>query len=116
MPGLVTILCHAECLGAWASFWAPCKGLWPFPSLTGLETNSSFKTGVGGKIYFELVSRSDVCSWRWHMNQRDCMDATLEHLVWLLYPKFAHYTFTIAAMRIVRGRLGGNGMTLANAH
>eukprot|EP00971_Amphidinium_carterae_P206050 4089312-Amphidinium_carterae.1 len=40
------------------------------------------------------------------------MEATLEHLVWLLYPKFAHYTFTIPAYRIVKGMLRGNGMTL----
>eukprot|EP00971_Amphidinium_carterae_P082872 1639538-Amphidinium_carterae.1 len=46
------------------------------------------------------------------------MEATLEHLVWLLYPKFAHYTFTVAAFRIVKGRLrgNGNGMTLADSH
>eukprot|EP00971_Amphidinium_carterae_P067804 1342730-Amphidinium_carterae.1 len=41
------------------------------------------------------------------------MEATLEHLVWLLYPKFAHYTFTIAAFRIVKGRLAGNGNGMA---
>eukprot|EP00971_Amphidinium_carterae_P248042 4925008-Amphidinium_carterae.1 len=46
------------------------------------------------------------------MNGRDCVEATLEHLVWLLYPKFTHYTFTIAAFRIVKGRLRGSGMTL----
>eukprot|EP00971_Amphidinium_carterae_P268102 5318997-Amphidinium_carterae.1 len=42
------------------------------------------------------------------------MEATLEHLVWLLYPKFAHYTFTIAAFRVVKQRLWkrGKGMTL----
>eukprot|EP00971_Amphidinium_carterae_P313894 6238714-Amphidinium_carterae.1 len=44
------------------------------------------------------------------------MEATLEHLVWLLYPKFAHYAFTIAAYRIVRGRLRGNSMSLAGSH
>eukprot|EP00971_Amphidinium_carterae_P047328 932621-Amphidinium_carterae.1 len=62
----------------------------------------------------DLVSRRDVCGWRWHMDWRDCMEATLERLVWLLYPKFAHYTFTIAALRIVKGmfRGNGNGMTL----
>eukprot|EP00971_Amphidinium_carterae_P160152 3174765-Amphidinium_carterae.1 len=44
------------------------------------------------------------------------MEATLDHLAWLLYAKFAHYTFTIASFRIVKGRLIGNGMTLGNAH
>eukprot|EP00971_Amphidinium_carterae_P342785 6482211-Amphidinium_carterae.2 len=45
------------------------------------------------------------------------MEATLEHLVWLLYPKFAHYAFTTAAFRIVKGRFAGNGngMTLTDS-
>eukprot|EP00971_Amphidinium_carterae_P125515 2486375-Amphidinium_carterae.1 len=39
-------------------------------------------------------------------------------MVWLLYPKFAHYTFTLAAFRIVKGRFAGNGnaMTLADSN
>eukprot|EP00971_Amphidinium_carterae_P269794 5352306-Amphidinium_carterae.1 len=79
MQGLVTILCHAECLGAWASFWAPCREKWPFAS----KFRAAFKGHTGGRteaIYCDLVSRSDVCGWRWHMNMRECMDATLEHL------------------------------------
>eukprot|EP00971_Amphidinium_carterae_P085170 1684926-Amphidinium_carterae.1 len=44
------------------------------------------------------------------------MDATIEHLVWLLYPKFAHYTSTIAAFRIVKRRFGGGSMTLENSY
>eukprot|EP00971_Amphidinium_carterae_P299521 5950970-Amphidinium_carterae.1 len=44
------------------------------------------------------------------------MEATLEHLAWLLYPKVAHYTFTKAAYRIVKGTLTSNGMTLRNSH
>eukprot|EP00971_Amphidinium_carterae_P326439 6457223-Amphidinium_carterae.1 len=46
------------------------------------------------------------------------MESTLEHLAWLLYPKFAHYTFTLAAFRIAKGRQAGNGngMTLVDAH
>eukprot|EP00971_Amphidinium_carterae_P046342 912153-Amphidinium_carterae.1 len=111
MPGLVTILCHAECLGAWASFWAPCRGMWPFAS----KFRAAFTSPTDASnvvISCDLVSRSDVCGWRWHMNRRECMEATLEHLMWLLYPKFAHYTFTMAAFRIVKWRLRGKGMTL----
>eukprot|EP00971_Amphidinium_carterae_P052401 1031463-Amphidinium_carterae.1 len=113
MPGLVTILCHAECLGAWVSFWAPCTGSWPFASkFTAAADWDEFA------IACDLLSRSDVCRWRWHMNRRGCMDATLEHLVWLLYPKFAHYTFTIAAFRIVKGRSrhNGNAMRLESSY
>eukprot|EP00971_Amphidinium_carterae_P067590 1338423-Amphidinium_carterae.1 len=115
MPGLVTILCHAECLGAWASFWAPCKGGWPFAS----NFRAAFYSPTSGRHIghqCDLVSRADVCGWRWHMNGRDCVEATLEHLAWLLYPKFAHFTFTIAAFRIVRGRLRGASMTLDNSY
>eukprot|EP00971_Amphidinium_carterae_P210118 4168655-Amphidinium_carterae.1 len=114
MSGLVTILCHAECLGAWASFWSPCQGMWPFAS----KFRAVFIGPIDEeevKFFCDLVSRSEVCGWRWHVNGRECMDATLEHLVWLLYPKLAHYTFTIAAFRIMKRRLGGNGMTLSHS-
>eukprot|EP00971_Amphidinium_carterae_P186857 3709177-Amphidinium_carterae.1 len=67
------------------------------------------------EIRCDLVSRSDVCGWRWQMNRRECVEATLEHLMWLLYPKFAHCTFTILAFRIVKWRSVGRGMTLANS-
>eukprot|EP00971_Amphidinium_carterae_P276872 5494796-Amphidinium_carterae.1 len=78
MPGLVTMLCHAECLGGWASFWAPCRGKWPFTS----KFEAVFKSPTAGSatIHCDLVSRRDVCGWRWHMNGRECMEATLEHL------------------------------------
>eukprot|EP00971_Amphidinium_carterae_P257070 5103454-Amphidinium_carterae.2 len=115
MPGLVTIFCHAECLGAWTYFWEPCRGMWPFaygfrfavkmpPGRTG--------TQAYGQVFCDLVSRSDICGWRWHMNVKGCVEATIEHLAWLLYSKFVHYTFTIAAFRIMKGRLTGSGMTL----
>eukprot|EP00971_Amphidinium_carterae_P224090 4446697-Amphidinium_carterae.1 len=122
MPGLVTILCHAKCLGAWTSFWAPCRGMWSFDS----RFETDFKSRTEGKATYEvtsvfgseLVSRTDVCGWRWHMNGKECMETTLEHLMWLLYPKFVHYTFTVTAFRIVKGRIAGNGhsMTLTDAH
>eukprot|EP00971_Amphidinium_carterae_P306557 6091960-Amphidinium_carterae.1 len=111
MPGLVTILCHAECLGAWRSFWAPCRDIWPFASKFGVAFKS-VRTGLNAVTHSDIVSRNDVCVWRWHMNGRECVEATLEHLGWLLYPKFAHYTFTIPAFRIAKQRLRGNGMTL----
>eukprot|EP00971_Amphidinium_carterae_P324364 6445948-Amphidinium_carterae.1 len=114
MPGLVTILCHAECLGAWAFFWAPCRA-----DRRAGWTHENYKSGyilpaagVHNEFDHYPVSRSDVCGWRWHVNVRGCMEATLEHLAWLLYPKFAHYTFTITAFRIIRRRLRGKGMTL----
>eukprot|EP00971_Amphidinium_carterae_P228928 4541653-Amphidinium_carterae.1 len=44
------------------------------------------------------------------------MEATLETLVWLLYPKFAQYIGTTAAFRLVKLRFGGNGMTLEGSH
>eukprot|EP00971_Amphidinium_carterae_P074675 1475843-Amphidinium_carterae.1 len=43
------------------------------------------------------------------------MEAAIEHLLRLLYPKFAHYTFTIAALRILKVRIGGNGMSLRSS-
>eukprot|EP00971_Amphidinium_carterae_P222142 4409449-Amphidinium_carterae.1 len=110
MPGLVTILCHAECLGAWTFFWAPCRGTWPFEEVF----KANYTTAEGKECPFIglLASRSEICGWRWPVNVRKCTEATLEHLVWLLYSKFAHNTFTIAAFRIVKAVLVGNGMTL----
>eukprot|EP00971_Amphidinium_carterae_P199553 3960625-Amphidinium_carterae.1 len=50
------------------------------------------------------------------MNGKDCAEAAIEHLSWLLYPKFAHYTFTITTFRIMKVRLGFNGMRLEAVH
>eukprot|EP00971_Amphidinium_carterae_P239263 4749808-Amphidinium_carterae.1 len=50
------------------------------------------------------------------MNVKGCVEATIEHLAWLLYSKFAHYTFTIAAFRIMKRRTTGNGMTLQGSY
>eukprot|EP00971_Amphidinium_carterae_P058668 1160231-Amphidinium_carterae.1 len=99
--GLVTVLCNVDCLGAMASFWAPCRGMRQF------QTNfvTTFKSPTDGRniwMRWDLWNRSDVCGLRWHMNRRKCMEATLEHLVWLLYPKVAHLAFTIAAFQIVK--------------
>eukprot|EP00971_Amphidinium_carterae_P057774 1142647-Amphidinium_carterae.1 len=118
MPGLATILCHTECLGGWTSFWAPCRGMWPFALLKPLAVFKSPTDGKNVPMRFDLVSRSHVCALRWHMNGRECMEAALEHLESLLYPKFAHYTFTIAAFRIVKARVSrdGNGMTLEDSY
>eukprot|EP00971_Amphidinium_carterae_P143839 2850438-Amphidinium_carterae.1 len=110
MPGIVTILCHAECLAAWTSFWAPCRGRWP---LEWSKFPAAFEVREQNNVMdADLVSRKDVCGLRWHMNGKECMDTALEHLAWLLYPKFAHYAFTITAFRIVKRRFTGNGMTV----
>eukprot|EP00971_Amphidinium_carterae_P309624 6153307-Amphidinium_carterae.1 len=123
MSGLVTILCHAECLGAWTFFWAPCTGSWQFaPAKFEAALKTSRQDSVIRKdyridnIHCHLVSRSEICTWRWHNNGRDCMEAVIEHIMYLLSPKFAHYTFTTTAWRIVKMRLGGKGMALGETH
>eukprot|EP00971_Amphidinium_carterae_P026817 529103-Amphidinium_carterae.1 len=109
MPGLVTILNHAECLGMWISFWAPCRGPWPFE-------RKVIVVGLQQRFAFDPLSRTDMCSWPRHVNQKNCMEATIEHLAWLLSAKFAHYTFTIAALRAARRRLFGKRMRLESSH
>eukprot|EP00971_Amphidinium_carterae_P109196 2162172-Amphidinium_carterae.1 len=82
MPGLVTILCHAECFGAWTSFWGPCRGMWTFESKFQVEGDAKLPT-ESTYVLFEcvLVSRSDICGWQWrHMNVKKCVEATIEHL------------------------------------
>eukprot|EP00971_Amphidinium_carterae_P200101 3971321-Amphidinium_carterae.1 len=64
----------------------------------------------------DLVSRRDACGWQWQMNPRNCVEEAIEQLVRLLYPKFAHNIFTMAAFRILKVRLGGSGMTLEGSH
>eukprot|EP00971_Amphidinium_carterae_P118016 2338098-Amphidinium_carterae.1 len=44
------------------------------------------------------------------------MEAAIEHLGWLLYSKFTHNTFTIAAFRVAKRRLRGTRMSLESAH
>eukprot|EP00971_Amphidinium_carterae_P092734 1836387-Amphidinium_carterae.1 len=44
------------------------------------------------------------------------MVSAIEHLGWLLYSKFAHNTFTIAAYRVAKGRFVGSGMSLESSH
>eukprot|EP00971_Amphidinium_carterae_P014643 289182-Amphidinium_carterae.1 len=112
MPGIVTILYHAECLGAWTSFWAPCRGTLPFASKEVMVRMPRVKLSY----QFDPVSRTDICSWRWHVDQKDCMDAVLEHLGWLLYCKMAHNTFTIAAFRVVKARFRRTGMSVESSY
>eukprot|EP00971_Amphidinium_carterae_P338251 6475497-Amphidinium_carterae.1 len=65
-----------------------------------------------GEITLDLVSRNDICSLRWLMDGRKCMEAVAERLTWLLYPKFVHYCFTMTTLRIVSKKLANKRMTL----
>eukprot|EP00971_Amphidinium_carterae_P265833 5273239-Amphidinium_carterae.1 len=83
MPGLVTILCHAECLGAWTSFWAPCRGLASKLRAKFTARVKATSTNVLGTTGVDLVSRSDICSYRWNMDRRECTEAVMDRLAWL---------------------------------
>eukprot|EP00971_Amphidinium_carterae_P125246 2481713-Amphidinium_carterae.1 len=116
--GLVTILCHVECLGAWTSLWEPCRKWWPFAATFNasyLGENSELE-GRGTIFDVELVSRREICSWRWQMDGKACIEAVTEHLVWILCPKLVHYIFTMPTFRVVRVRMGGKGMTLVSTN
>eukprot|EP00971_Amphidinium_carterae_P216884 4305274-Amphidinium_carterae.1 len=108
MQGLVTILCHVECLGAWVSFWAPCRGTWQSAAEgSASDQDAGFQLG-----YQYRGGGSELCSWRWDLNARDCMDAVVEQLMWLLQPKFA-YKIAMAAGQIGKKVKGGKkGFTL----
>eukprot|EP00971_Amphidinium_carterae_P134912 2673372-Amphidinium_carterae.1 len=117
MPGLVTIIFHAECLGAWTYFWEPCGRAWPFgDSFEAASRMSRRWSTIDRTFRCDFVFRSDICSLRWDMNGRDCMEAAVEQGVSLLYPKFAHSTFTMAAFRMVKVKLGSQGMKLEGSH
>eukprot|EP00971_Amphidinium_carterae_P318878 6338576-Amphidinium_carterae.1 len=55
------------------------RGTWPFvaPFLSAFRTSRDYTV----RNSCNLVSRSDVCGWRWRMNGRDCTEAVIEHLV-----------------------------------
>eukprot|EP00971_Amphidinium_carterae_P184451 3661746-Amphidinium_carterae.1 len=44
------------------------------------------------------------------------MEAVLERLEWLLYPKFVHASFTVAAYRMLRARFSAKRMKLQTAN
>eukprot|EP00971_Amphidinium_carterae_P287563 5708191-Amphidinium_carterae.1 len=77
LPGLVTSLCHANCLGAWTYFWAPCRVSHSFGAAFGaMQKSTSFEESDDDDDYFgiairirqmgainvDLVSRTDMCS------------------------------------------------------
>eukprot|EP00971_Amphidinium_carterae_P010568 208857-Amphidinium_carterae.1 len=50
------------------------------------------------------------------MDGRACTEAVAERLVWLLYPKFVHYSFTVTAVRMLRVKmLAAKGASLKDA-
>eukprot|EP00971_Amphidinium_carterae_P266931 5294721-Amphidinium_carterae.1 len=110
LPGLVTFLCHAKCLGAWTTLWEPCRKA--MLVLGVMRTHHKATPGIDAdncfNLAFELVSARDLCSLRWwHMDRRDCMEAVMERLAWFLYSKFAHSCFTVTALRVLRVWLMG---------
>eukprot|EP00971_Amphidinium_carterae_P160277 3177421-Amphidinium_carterae.1 len=113
-------MCHAECLGAWTSFWAPCRDP---ASFLGAMFTATFKATArlgfevkSGDFNIELESKSDMCGLRWHMDRGQCMEAVTERLVWLLYPKFVHYSFTVTSFRMLNAQLMAKHMTLRAAN
>eukprot|EP00971_Amphidinium_carterae_P236333 4689979-Amphidinium_carterae.1 len=58
------------------------------------------------------MSKNDICSLRWDMDRRECMEAVLERLMWLLYPKFMHYCFTMTTLRIIMAKHSKRRMRL----
>eukprot|EP00971_Amphidinium_carterae_P055103 1085830-Amphidinium_carterae.1 len=62
-----------------------------------------------------LLSRTDMCSLRHHMEWRACVEAVVEHMTWLLYPKLSHYAFTLPACYMLKNQLGGRGLKLSRA-
>eukprot|EP00971_Amphidinium_carterae_P124565 2467642-Amphidinium_carterae.1 len=116
-PGLMMFLFEAECLGGWTSLWAPCRSeTWSSGTFTApvMATEASGVKPLG-TLDADLVSRSNLCSLRWHMDRRECMEAVTERLVWLLYPKFVHYSCTMAVLRTVRAQHSAKRMRLHGA-
>eukprot|EP00971_Amphidinium_carterae_P002987 58550-Amphidinium_carterae.2 len=59
----------------------------------------------------KLASRADICGFRWQMDRRQCMEAVVERLVWLLYPNaLSQKTHDVAGCKSVveQNLAGGN--------
>eukprot|EP00971_Amphidinium_carterae_P036672 720763-Amphidinium_carterae.1 len=108
LPFLVTTLLHAKCLGVWVRLWEPCG-----PEDIRLRMFLQFSSRLFDG-HLTVQSKSTVCGAR-SIKVKECLDATVERLAWLLYPKFVHFVFTMAAVRVVKKQLGGRGMTLKHA-
>eukprot|EP00971_Amphidinium_carterae_P292586 5808477-Amphidinium_carterae.1 len=66
VPCLVTLVYHAECLGAWVLFWRPCTK--ERASLTIIVTM------VGQEREQTLMSASDMCNVNRRVKWTACLD------------------------------------------
>eukprot|EP00971_Amphidinium_carterae_P034212 673632-Amphidinium_carterae.1 len=103
LPGLVTVACHAECLGAWVYFWAPCRAATcdadAFREHVAQLSRSVDASGIA--LRRKILSREDVCGLNRHMRKDQCADAVVERLVRLLFARFVHQTFSIPGSRVL---------------
>eukprot|EP00971_Amphidinium_carterae_P232405 4612023-Amphidinium_carterae.1 len=61
MSGLGTILCHAKCLGAWTSFWEPCREPGRFlGAVNKAHALTLLTTPIDLRV--DSVNRHDICS------------------------------------------------------
>eukprot|EP00971_Amphidinium_carterae_P120636 2390343-Amphidinium_carterae.1 len=103
IPSALTIIFHADCLGAWVFFWQPCAA---FTSSMGAWSNMRFAVessipGMPAYVNQQLLSRSEVCELNANIERSRCTDAVLEHLMQLFLVKMVHLTFTFTSFRIL---------------
>eukprot|EP00971_Amphidinium_carterae_P053702 1057750-Amphidinium_carterae.1 len=105
LPGLVTVLCHAECLGVWVFFWHPCahnsSSMFPLQSTLSL----SIQFAVEGRKTF--LSRSQVCGLLATGNWHGCTDALLDRSSMLLYGNLVHLAFTTPSVQFIARLVSG---------
>eukprot|EP00971_Amphidinium_carterae_P045501 895481-Amphidinium_carterae.1 len=102
LPNLVTLVWHADCLGAWVFMWSPCLHF----ARREIEFDFSAYT-----FFTKTLSRSDVCGVNVMPKTGRCLDAILARLWTILLSKLVHETFTIPAGQI----LGRRSMKLSKA-
>eukprot|EP00971_Amphidinium_carterae_P063157 1249822-Amphidinium_carterae.1 len=89
---------------------------WPYRGAVVQKPRAGYRKELRLELPIQLLARGDICRLRWHMDKRDCVDALTERLAWLLWPKLAHHSLTIAACRMLRVRFSGKRMTLRAAN
>eukprot|EP00971_Amphidinium_carterae_P128018 2535776-Amphidinium_carterae.1 len=79
VPLAVTVICHAECIGAWTFFWDTCRTAdLALACKIVLDESHQWMTA-------RLLSGSDVCGANWNFALLGCTDAALERMSYILY-------------------------------
>jgi len=107
-PFAVTVVCHADCFGAWVLLWEPCTS-----ATSELDSlNVDFYNNKRGSSHGKVARRGDVCALNKHVNPSRCAHAVFERLSHLLLASFLHHACTTPALCIMRKKISEKIMSV----